>query len=365
MSGKGLNDCYIAAARDKIMSQNRFVLKSVLWGIILGLAVVTGLFFSPHILALLHPPVPEAADRITAVKDKVKAVRLPVPKEKKDASLVVSPDIKEEESAPFTGDVPAIDLKRVARAEQDAKEEMPRVETTTDTIKPYYAGEESLWKGLAGKDLDPEFIKGYPYSECFRMAASRNDLPLAFILGLADYLSNFEAGSSMDDMAGIMRLGWPNPAKRLGVSKKEDLFQDPCQGIMIGAGFLSDLLSKSGGEWVPALVAYRDQVRVVHPEKINGSDLLFCSRVRERVEHVLKMPFEEKIMYAFWKFDERTTAQNFIIKIKEQSGVDLLLGQEGHGYVVYIPAANEVKMKEKAGLIRRETGIVGLKGATL
>jgi len=347
------------------MSQNGFILRSVLYGLFLGVAIVTGWLFSPHILALFHPSVPEVADRLTAAEDKVKVVKILVPNETDETLPTGFPGKNEERNHLFTGAVPAVDVKGLTPAEQGAQKEGPLVKKTTEAIKPYYAGEESLWKELAGKRLDLDQVKGYPYGECFEKAASRNDLPLPIILGMANYLSNFETRSSMDDKAGIMHLRWPIPAKGLGVNKKEDLFQNPCQNIMFGCNFLSGLLSKSRGEWVPALVAYRDQVEMVHPEKIKETDLLFCAKLRKRVKEVLEMPFEQKTLYPFWKFDERTTAQNFLVNIERRSGVDLMLGQDGYRYVVYIPAANKEKKREKAGLIKRETGIVELEGTKL
>ena len=213
------------------MSQNGFILRSILYGLFLGLAIVTGWFFSPHILALFHPSAPEVTDQLTAVEDKVKVVKIPTSNETNETLPTGSPEKNEEKNHLFSVAVPAVDVKGPAPAEQGAQEEVTLVKTTTDAIKPYYAGEESLWKELAGKRLDPEQVKGYPYSECFEKAASRTDLPLPIILGMANYLSNFETRASMDDKAGIMHLGWPNPAKGLGVDKKEDLFQDPCHGL--------------------------------------------------------------------------------------------------------------------------------------
>ena len=72
-------------------------------------------------------------------------------------------------------------------------------------------------------------------------------------------------------------------------------------------------------------------------------------------------PLEKQIMYPFWWFDERTTAEDFKIKIKKRTGVDLIVGQEGYRYVIYIPAASEEEKRQKAELIKRETGIIGLK----
>ena len=54
---------------------------------------------------------------------------------------------------------------------------------------------------------------------------------------------------------------------------------------------------------------------------------------------------------------ERLTAENFVSNIEKRSGEDLSLGREGYKYVVYIPAADEEEGREKAELIKRETGL--------
>ena len=177
------------------MSQNGFILRSVLYGLFLGLAIVTGWLFSPHILALFHPSATEVADQLTAIEDKGKVVKIIVPNETNETSPTGSPDKNEEKNHLFDNAMPAVDFGGPAWTEQGAK--------------------------------------------------------------------------------------------------------------------------------------------------------------------------EEKILYPFWKFDERTTAQNFLVNIEKQSGVELVLGQEGYRYVVYIPAANKEKKSEKAGLIKRETGIVELEGTKL
>ena len=70
-----------------------------------------------------------------------------------------------------------------------------------------------------------------------------------------------------------------------------------------------------------------------------------------------KDALEKKTLYAFWGFDERGNAEDFMKSIKKQSGVDLTLGQEGYRYVVYIPAANESEKGEKIDLIKKFSGI--------
>ena len=81
--------------------------------------------------------------------------------------------------------------------------------------------------------------------------------------------------------------------------------------------------------------------------------------VLQEKDELIQKPCDKKIMYAFFKFDERATAEDFMENIEKRSGVDLWLGQEDYRYVVYIPAADEQEKREKADLIKRETGITG------
>ena len=91
-----------------------------------------------------------------------------------------------------------------------------------------------------------------------------------------------------------------------------------------------------------------------------GTDDAEEDRVDEPVsQEVMSGPSEKKTMYPFWEFDDRDTAESFMANIKERSGVELWLGQEGHRYIVYIPAMDEKEKNKKAALIKKETGIVG------
>ena len=170
------------------MSQDGFILRSVLYGMFLGLAIIGAWLYHPHILAVFHSATPEVAEHLTAMKDKIERVRL----------LIPTPALEKEEPV-STRDVPVADAEA------------------------------------------------------------------------------------------------PAPAKQM--------VQD---------------ISKN-------------------------------------------QSFDKQTLYPFWRFDESRTAEDFMAKIQKRTGVDLTLGQEGYRYVVYIPAASEEEKREKAELIKRETGIIGLK----
>ncbi|MFH1935125.1 MAG: hypothetical protein ABIN18_26600 [Pseudomonadota bacterium] len=182
------------------MSQDGFILRSVLYGMFLGLAIIAGWLYYPHILTLFHSAAPEVADHLTAMKDKLERVRFLIPGERNETPSIPAPEKEEPVS---TRDVPAAGIEAPASAKQ--------------------------------------------------------------------------------------------------------MVQD---------------ISKNH-------------------------------------------PFDKQTMYPFWRFDERRTAEDFMAKIEKRTGVDLTLGQEGYRYVIYIPAASEEEKREKAELIKRETGIIGLKDGGL
>jgi hypothetical protein len=335
-------------------------MKNILLGILLGLTIVAGWLFYPNILNVFKSSAPQLAEKTTTIiRNKIDTKEIPFSSEKDELSTFgVSAKNDEKKEASSQPGLKGDEGTYTSIKETDY-ETVSQKETTDKIVEPYYAKEESLWHELIKKPLKPEYVPDYPYVQCFKTAASETNLPLSVILGLASYLSNFEPESSMDNKVGIMHMGWPNPLKEMGTHKKEEFMDNPCKNIKLACRFLSDLLSKSRGEWVPALVAYRDQVDVVHPEKIKKTDLLFSSKLRKHVEEVIQKPFKKKIMYAFWEFDKQIIAEEFMESIRKGSGVDLWLGQEGHRYIVYITAVDEQGKREKAELIKRETGIVG------
>lgn len=224
-------------------------------------------------------------------------------------------------------------------------------------IQPFYSKEENLWRDLLKRSMNPNYVSGYPLAKCFEKAASENDLPVALVLGLAGYFSNFDPESKMEEKFGILHIGWPVPAERLGAQDENELLDDPCKCIELSCRFLSELLSKSNRVLVPALVAYRDQQEVLRPEKMKTEDLRFSAKLRKYVENVFNGPFVRKEMYPFWRFDERSTAESFMKSVENRAGVDLWLGQDGYQYVVCFPAKDQNDRNEKAKLIQDMTGM--------
>jgi len=353
------------------MNQKGFIIKSILTGICLGLMVVSGFFFYPKFWALYKTSIPQITKKMKSVREiPVKEAFTSSRKDQPAAAASAAEVEKDPQPALAESVSQAVSAEPEETKPEEKKPDTPiapaksmisrpglQNETFKKPVPPDYAKEEALWQELVRTARDLPYVNDYPYSGCFGRAAIDNDLPIAVILALAGYLSNFEPAFSGGQRVGIMHLGWPYPARRMGVHQKDDL-KDPCQNIDFASRFLADLLSKSDREWVPALVAYRDQLTVKRPAGITKRDLLFCARLRKQVEDVIAFPFEKKTMYPFWKFDRWTTAEEFIENIRKRTGVDLWLTQKGPGYLVYIPAINEKEKEKKAERIERETGIM-------
>ena len=339
-----------------------FSLKNVLMGVFLGFVIVAGWFFYPDIksafesaFAAVHQKImnPAQGQKNTVFVSQVQEsqaknnIHL---KSNREQPLV---EIEKEPNSLLATE----ESKDIAVTAEALKEPAPSTYAPVKKTEPIYSQEESRWQALFRKPLNPEFVNDYPYGECFRTSAAENRLPVALVLGLAGYLSNYDPESVIDGRFGIMHLGWPDPARQAGIENQDVLVDDPCTNISVACSFLAKLLSFSNGKWVPVLVAFRDQAGMVHPEKINSADLNYSYKLRKYVENVFKGSFEKKTLYAFWEFDRRTTAVSFMADIEHRSGVDLCLSQIGYQYVINIPAASEKEKMEKVEIIKKETGL--------
>ena len=338
------------------MAGKALSLRNVLLGMLLGFIIVAGWLFYPHISAYFKTATPEIIEEATkVVREKVEAVKGSLPKEKETSSEAdKSSGVEEKEPAPGpTGAEREAETTAALKESPDGEGTSGRA--SRPKIEPYYAGEEALWRALIKRPINPEYIDTYPQAECFKTSAEENNIPIALVLGLSGYLSNFEPDSTMAGKRGIMQL---DASRRKGI-KKGEAPTNPCQDISVGTRYLAGLLSKSGGAMVPALIAYRDQLEAVYPEKISKEDLAFSSKLRASVEEVLVGPFKKIDLYPFKTFDTRTAAKNFIKSIKGSAGVDLKLVQKSSRYVVSIPAGSEEERNEKADRIKKEAGVVG------
>jgi soluble lytic murein transglycosylase-like protein len=295
----------------------------------------------------------------------------PAPADPLEASPGWNPDlakalIEPVEAAPTTGagdgspapGPAAQDTRSAAVVEQPSPQKtLPAAIPGDDTHPPRQREEEASWQSLLALPFLPEQAADYPYGDCFKTAAVENRLPLPVVLGMAAYLSNFDPEVVSDSGAGILNVGWPRPAKRLGIEEQETLTRDACANISAGARHLASLLAESQGQWVPALVAYRRHVAPAYLGRIRPEDLDFSRELRDHVQEVIRQPYQPKTMYAFWEFDEQITARRFMKMVQNQSGVQLWMRQQGFSYVIYIPAADPQEKDRKLQLIEQETGL--------
>ena len=124
------------------MSQDGFILKNVLYGVFLGLAIIAGWLYYPHILTLYHSAAPELADHLTAMKDKVESVRFLIPREGSETFSTRSNHKKEKKDHIPTGDVPAADAEAPAPGKQmvqDISKTQPREK---QTMYPFWRFDE-------------------------------------------------------------------------------------------------------------------------------------------------------------------------------------------------------------------------------
>ena len=104
------------------MSQDGFILRSVLFGMFLGLAIIGAWLYHPHILALFHSEVPEVADQVRLL------IPTPAPGKKEPLS---------------TRDVPPSDTETPAPAKQMVQDISRNHPFDKQTLYPFWRFDES------------------------------------------------------------------------------------------------------------------------------------------------------------------------------------------------------------------------------
>lgn len=113
------------------MSQDGFILRSVLYGMFLGLAIIAGWLYHPHILALFHSEVPEVTNHLMAMKNKIEKVRL----------LIPTPPLDKKETD-LTRDVPAAGIEAPAPAKQIVQDISKNRAFAKQTMYPFWRFDE-------------------------------------------------------------------------------------------------------------------------------------------------------------------------------------------------------------------------------
>lgn len=104
--------------------------------------------------------------------------------------------------------------------------------------------------------IQREFSVEYPYEDCFREAAEKQQLPVSLILAVARAESGFQEGAESESNAvGIMQILWPSTAQDLGFTTKKQLLE-PCRNIKAGAQYLRQLLNIFKNDIHHAVAAY-------------------------------------------------------------------------------------------------------------
>lgn len=326
-----------------------FSIRPILYGVLLGLLAIGVWIYYPDLEERFTSSA-KALQKKAKTLSEGQAKKLHRPAKKISVSLTEG---KNSQVSAIPEDKGPID----APHQPSSANGLPVLTEHEKAIQPYYAREESKWQELMRYNMKPKHANTYPYHECFEKGASAQDLPLGLVLGLSAHLSHFDPDSFLDHKTGIMHLGWPEPAKEMGVQKRNALKADPCMNIRLACRLLGQLFSQCNGKYVPALVAYRDQVEVVRPDRITRADLLFSAQLLSQVESVLEYPFERKVKYPLLAFDNLDVAEAFMASIKRNTGVALWISQRGRRYMTFVPAVNEENKVQKANLIHEKAGL--------
>ena len=96
----------------------------------------------------------------------------------------------------------------------------------------------------------------YPFKNCFQKTAKKENIPVSLLVAVARGESNLNPRAvSKKNAVGLMQIPWPLTAKKLGFSKKEDLF-DGCKNIDAGGRYIKELLRRYNGNLFRTLAAY-------------------------------------------------------------------------------------------------------------
>lgn len=124
---------------------------------------------------------------------------------------------------------------------------------------------EDYWNNEQGY-LQREFSKTYPYEDCFREAANKQNLPVSLLLAVARAESGFnERAVSRANAVGVMQILWPTTAQDLGFKNRRDLF-DPCPNIHAGARYIRRKLRDFEGNLHLAIAAYNYGTRNINEQ---------------------------------------------------------------------------------------------------
>lgn len=199
----------------------------------------------------------------------------------------------------------------------------------------------------------------YPYSTCFKQAATQHQLPLALLLAVARGESDFDATAvSKANAIGVMQIQWPGTAQHLGIHKKIALY-DPCVNIEAGTRYLRQLIDQFGGVH-KALAAYNYGPGRIRRsgEMIPQGALWYSSYIYDHLQYVLNSGQEDygdSLRIPLIDFVEPFRAQGFAKSLRQTSpGTEIHWFQKADGlFSVVAQFGSRSQARREVGKLRK------------
>lgn len=208
-------------------------------------------------------------------------------------------------------------------------------------------------------DFDRESLKTYPYFNCFEQASRRHNVSMLLLLSVAKGESNFNSKAVSNKGAiGIMQILWPQTARDLGFSCREDLF-DPCRNIDAGARYLAWLLDKYDGDTYLTLAAYFSGPNRVKKGKVPDYGTDYANYIYAKLVDIKSARYSRIVYLVVMRYDKYFYAENFMSYIKKKDpSVPLEINKNVlNQYVVSISAESEQNRQKYRKQIERITGL--------
>lgn len=215
------------------------------------------------------------------------------------------------------------------------------------------------WGTLLARSDDNALSGKYPYMDCFRAAAQEYDLPLVLLLAVARGESNFDPHAKSDrNCLGIMQIKWPETAKEVGVTRKEDLFE-PCVNIHAGARYLSWLLDRFEGDVHLAVAAYNYGPNAVCFSHIPEGAEAYAEYIQRHLISLLNTHHENTGRILIVGFTFYRTAKDFVSYLqKSVKGIPFeIYRSPNYTYDVFLTYKTMAEQKDHLLLLKRVTGI--------
>lgn len=119
----------------------------------------------------------------------------------------------------------------------------------------------------------------FPFKPCFEKSAKKFGLDANFLAAVASVESSFDPNAeSSSGAVGLMQIKWPQTAKELGVTSKEELL-DPCSNIDAGAKYLTRLFERFDSKLFALAAYYQGPTRIGREGNIPSLSVLYIEKV--------------------------------------------------------------------------------------